>query len=377
MIKARQELTVDMIRFFTDLLNKEMGTIMQTNRRHFIKSALAAGMVAGSGAHRLLFAAESSASATVAIPRKRAAISAGGDRTQNIIDALKPFSREIKDAIGNRPVVIKPNNVAIDVQLCATHVDALVGILEFLRSIGKTENIAIAESAASGPTFEGYENYGYMKLKDRYKVDLVDLDREPVEQMHVVNDGDFHPHFVRMSKLLLDPETFLISAAVMKTHDRVVATLSLKNIVFGAPIKDEGFRWGPGGTKGARNDKPITHGGGFKGVNYNLFQLSKVLHPDLSIIDGFQGMEGNGPVGGTPVDHKVAVVSLDWFAADRTAVELMGIDFADMGYLNYCVQAGIGDADIQQIEQLGEAIEPHKRKYRLHNRIEDQLIWKA
>ncbi len=354
-----------------------MGTIMQTNRRRFMKSALAAGLVAGSGAHRLLFAAESSVSAIAPTPRKRAAISAGDDRTQNIIDSLKPFAREIKDAIGNRPVVIKPNNVAIDVQLCATHVDALTGILEFLKSIGKTENIAIAESAASGPTFEGYENYGYMKLKDRYKVDLIDLDREPVQQMHVVNDGDFHPHFVRMSKLLLDPETFLISAAVMKTHDRVVATLSLKNIVFGAPIKDEGFRWGPGGTKGARNDKPITHGGGFKGVNYNLFQLSNVLHPDLSIIDGFQGMEGNGPVGGTPVDHKVAVASLDWFAADRTAVELMGIDFTDMGYLNYCVQAGIGDADIQQIEQMGVAIEPHKKKYRLHDRVEDQLIWKA
>ena len=30
----------------------------------------------------------------------------------------------------------------------------------------------------------------------------------------------------------------------MKTHDRVFATLSLKNIVFGSPIKDKGFGFG-------------------------------------------------------------------------------------------------------------------------------------
>ncbi len=334
----------------------------------------------GVGIPRSVFSFESLTQTRAFCPdsmMNRAAISTGENRTQNIIDALKPFAKEIKEAIGNRPVVIKPNNVAIDVPLCATHADCIAGILEFLASIGKTDRIAIAESAASGPTFEGFENYGYMKLKDKYGVDLVDLDKEPVQRMHVLSDEDFHPQFVRLSNLLLDPETYLISAAVMKTHDRVVTTLSLKNIVFGAPIKDEGFRWGRGAKEGARNDKPVTHGGGSKGVNYNLFQLSRVLHPDLAIIDGFQGMEGNGPVGGTPVDHKVAVASMHWYTADRTAVELMGIDFADIGYLNYCAQAGIGEADISKIEQLGVSIEDHRKKYRLHDQVQDQLIWKS
>lgn len=308
--------------------------------------------------------------------RNKACISAGDDRTQNIINALKPFAKEIKAAVGNRRIVIKPNNVAIDQQLCATHADALAGIIEFLKSIDVKNDMIIAESAASGPTFEGFENYGYPKLKSQYGVELIDLDKEPIQMRHVVNDGDMHPYFVRMSKLLLDPETFLISAAVMKTHDRVIATLSLKNIVFGAPIKDEGFRWGRGGRQGARNDKPITHGGGFKGVNYNLFKLAPELHPDLSVIDGFQGMEGNGPVGGTPVDHKVAVAGLHWFSADRTALELMGINFDDVGYLNYCAQAGMGEADVSKIEQLGERIEDHVKKYKLHDRAEQQLIWK-
>jgi uncharacterized protein (DUF362 family) len=46
-------------------------------------------------------------------------------------------------------------------------------------------------------------------------------------------------------------------------------------------------------------------------------------------------MEGNGPIDGTPVDHRVCVASTDWFAADRVAVELMGLDFEKVGYLNF------------------------------------------
>lgn len=351
-----------------------------SSRRHFLKSTIVGGIAAqGLFPSTRLLASESAAASGAVYQRvkNKAAISAGGDRVQNIVNALKPFAKEIKEAIGTKSIVIKPNNVATTNQLCATHADSMAGIIEFLKSLDLKNEIVIAESAADAPTIEGFENYGYTRLKDKYNVALIDLDKEPYRTLHVVDDGDFHPRFIRMAGRLLDPNTFRISAAVMKTHDRVVATLSLKNLVFGAPIKDEGFRWGPKSKPGAKTDKPITHGGGCKGINYNLFQLASSLHPHLSIIDGYQGMEGNGPVGGTPVDHKVAVAALDWFSADRTAVELMGIDFAYMGYLNYCAQAGMGEVDVAKIEQLGERIEGHRKKYKLHDRVDDQLIWKS
>lgn len=46
------------------------------------------------------------------------------------------------------------------------------------------------------------------------------------------------------------------------------------------------------------SDKPILHGGGAHGININLAMLSPMLHPSLSVIDGFEGMEGNGPIYG-------------------------------------------------------------------------------
>ena len=161
----------------------------------------------------------------------------------------------------------------------------------------------------------------------------------------------------------------------MKTHDRVLATLSLKNIVLGAPVKDIGFSWSPSKKPGTVNDKPIVHGGGYRGLNYNLYALAPRLHPHLAVIDGFEGMEGNGPNRGTPVDHRVCVAGLDWLATDRVGIELMGIDFAKVGYLNYCAQAGLGTADLNKIKITGETIESHKKSYKLSDNIDKQLVW--
>ena len=301
------------------------------------------------------------------------ALTAGNDRADIIFRSLGSFKKEIATAIGKRRVVIKPNNVSIDRQLAASHAGSLEGILEFLKSIGKT-NVVIAESAASGPTLEGFANFGYDKLAGKYGAKLMDLDQQEVEMVYAFDEKDFRPHGIRMSKVLLDPNNFIISAAKFKTHDRVVATLSLKNIIVGAPIKDPGFRWS-GGKAGAKNDKPLTHGNGFRGINYNLYALAPRLHPHLAVIDGYEGMEGNGPVGGTPVDHKVAVVSLDWLAADRVAVELMGIDYTKVGYLNFCAQAGLGQGDLSKIEVVGAKIADHIKKYKLSDNFDQQMIW--
>ncbi|NQT12716.1 MAG: DUF362 domain-containing protein, partial [Planctomycetes bacterium] len=336
-------------------------------RREFLKTSLLGGLAAAT-VGRLTVPA-SAVESGGAESKSRVALRAGDDRADNVFQGLTPFRDEIARAIGDRQVVIKPNNVSIEIQLAATHAECLEGILEFLKSIDKLDNVVIAESAANGPTLEGFANFGYPRLADKYGAKLVDLDQAATETVYVFDQKDLRPHAVRMSRLLLDPQSFIISAAIMKTHDQVLATLSLKNVVFGAPVKDPGFRWGRGRVPGKITQKPIAHGSGVYGINYNLFTLAQRLHPDLAVIDGFAGMEGNGPTGGSLVDHRVAVVSPDWLAADRVGVELMGIDFAKIGYLNYCAQAKMGQADLEKIEILGEPVARHVRSYRLHDNV--------
>lgn len=203
--------------------------------------------------------------------------------------------------------------------------------------------------------------------------------------MYVLGEHDIRPHQVKVSQIISDPGSYVVSVARMKTHNTVGATLSLKNIVFGSPIKDPGFtlysedkRF----SEKARESKPGTvsykrllHGSGFHAVNYNMASLAQKLHPDLAVIDGHTGMEHNGPTLGTPIDHRVCIVSQDWLSADRVGVELMGIDFSKIGYLNHCLNMDLGNADLSKIEIIGENLGDHIKQYKLPDNFEKQIIW--
>ncbi len=340
------------------------------SRRSFLKTSLIGSAAAAAAAWRLPLAMAADSPSPAPGPfTSRVSLATGDDRANIAFKSLQPFKKQIAAAIGNKRVILKPNNVIINKPLCATHADNLEGIIEFLHSIGK-KNIVIAESPANGSAFDGFSNYDYNKFEAKYAVKLVSLDKEDFEIVQCVDEKDMQPHPVRMSKMMIDhANNFIISAAKLKTHDLVGITLSLKNVVVGSALKD------PVPT-GGKNDKRLTHGGGTHGINYNLFALSAKLHPDLAVIDGFQGMEGTGPVNGTPIDQKVCLASMDWLAADRVGAELMGVDFNKIGYLSFCAKAGDrGEADLTKIEILGPAIKDVAKTYQLPRQWEQITSW--
>jgi len=347
------------------------------HRRDFIKTSLLGGIAATIIPS---FAMETMAKQTkVSVSTNNSGVSlvTGTDRADMAFRALQPLSKEITQAVGNKRIIVKPNLVASNIQLSAIHKDTIEGILEFYKSIGKLENVIIAESAADGPTMKAFDNYGYMPLADKYKVKLVDIDDSSPKLLYVVDELDIRPKAIRMASLLMDRDNFVMSVARMKTHDRVVATLTLKNVAVAAPIKDTGFAFSRNRAAGARSDKAIIHGNGFRGINYNLFNVAFSVRPDLGFIEGYDGMEGDGPTNGTVVDHRVCVAGLDWLSVDRVGVELMGIDPSRIGYLNFCADAGMGQFDISKIDIIGEKIADHIIPYKLSRNIEKQMQWKV
>ena len=345
-----------------------METECFTSRRNFLKTSLIGGSAA---VVALRLPSARNGVVAPAVKRQftsRVALTSGEDRANLAFKALEPFKKEIAAAIGDKRVILKPNNVIINKSLCATHADNLEGILEFLKSIDK-KNIVIAESPANGSALDGFANYGYNKFVGQYGVKLVNLDTEGDEIVQCIDEKDFQPHACRVSKLILDPNNFIISAAKLKTHDLVGITLSLKNIVVGSGIKDSP-------AAGGKSDKRLMHGGGTHGINYNLFTLSAKLHPDLAVIDGYEGMEGTGPVNGTPVEQRVCMASMDWLAADRVGAALMGVDISKIGYLTYCIQAGgRGEGDLSKIEIVGPAIKDVAKTYQLPQDWEQITSW--
>jgi uncharacterized protein (DUF362 family) len=285
----------------------------------------------------------------------------GNDRREIVYQALKKIEDEVLASIGGKKILIKPNFVITTRQLAATGVDAVRGILDFLTPHYKKQ-ILIGESTISKQgTFDGYKNYGYLPLEKEYNVKLIDLNEQPWQYRYVF--GKSHrPTPIRIISTFLDPDMYIISAAKMKTHDRVVTTLSLKNVLLGAPLNDY-----------KKNDKGLTHAAyNFSPeavLHYNMFHLAQEIYPDLGVIDGFVAMEGNGPTGGTPVDARLALASLDPLAMDILATRLMGFDPGRIMYLTSMAQAGMGQGDLDKIEVLGTPPEQCQHHFKAHKRL--------
>ena len=298
----------------------------------------------------------------------------GEDRRKNVAAALALVEGEILPVLRQKKyVVIKPNVVSLIQPLAATHADALNGILDFLAPRFKGP-VVIAESSAAD-TFTGYEHFGYTKVPAEHKgreVRLVDLYAEARYQVLHILDDNLHLQPVRLAARLLDPDAYVICAGAMKTHNAVVATLSVKNMALGAPLRSgpkEAARW---------SDKRRYHVG-IRQMHYNIMLTAQRLRPffGATVIDGFEGMEGNGPMAGTPVPSRVAIASTDYVAADRVGVECMGLDPNWVGYLQYCGQVGLGNYDMAKIDLLGPAVSTVQKKYALHKDVERQLQWLA
>ena len=93
------------------------------------------------------------------------------------------------------------------------------------------------------------------------------------------------------------------------------------------------------------------------------------------MIDAFEAMEGNGPLTGTMLDHRIAVASTDYLAADRVMLEAMDVKPDTVGHLVYCAQAGLGQYDLSKIDVCGEKIADVRKPYRMPAELESILEW--
>jgi uncharacterized protein (DUF362 family) len=283
----------------------------------------------------------------------RVALVKGNDRKANIRKALELIADDI-DLKGRRPV-IKVNFVCTYTPLSATHPDATQAIVEFLKDRGE-KDIAVAEGATVGTTSRGFREYGYHNLAKDYDLELIDLNEPDSWKVVYVIHPDMRPHPVRVAQTMVDPNNCIISATRLKSHLQVGVTLNTKNVIMGAIMVSDKDRMHPSEA-------------GNRVLDYNLFTVMQHLHIDLGVLDGFQGMEGNGPLKGDPVDHRLALASTDYVAVDRVGTEVMGADFDEIRYLNYLWDWGFGEGDLSKIEVIGETIESCRKQYKLSSRF--------
>jgi uncharacterized protein (DUF362 family) len=303
--------------------------------------------------------------------RSSVSFTTGTERRQMLFEVMKPFQNEIKAGLKKKQLIIKPNMVVTNIPLCAAHVDAMRALLEFIKPMYKGQ-IIIAESSSSVNSSDGFKNYGYLDLAKEFNLKFIDINTSSTGTPVYILDRNLHLDKIQASDVLTGPDNYVISLSRLKTHNSVVMTGAIKNLAMAAPLN-------PGAVNGA---KPISykrnmHSGGSRFLHYNMFLMTPYVKPDFSVIDGLEGMEGNGPINGTPVDHRIAMASFDPVAMDSMAARLMGIPLEDVGYLNYLAAAGMGNLDRDKIDIIGGK-DPEKSiiTYKLPTNIKTQLEWK-
>ncbi|MFC1900154.1 DUF362 domain-containing protein [Chloroflexota bacterium] len=289
--------------------------------------------------------------------KPKVALTKGANRSENIDKALRLIEKDI-DLTRKSNLFIKVNFVLTDNQLAATHVDGVRTLLKFLRE-RYNGNITIGESTL-GPVSKGFENYGYLDLVKEFDVELVDLNDGECEMFELYN-SELQPMKVHFSRQLLASD-YLISIGPSKTHDFVVVTLSIKNVIMG-------------GVSFNHDDKIKIHQG-HPVMNLNLYLMASRCLPRLSIIDGYTGMEGEGPGIGDPVNWGIAVASCSAVAADCLTASLMGFDISDIGYLWYLQKKGYGIGDISQMDIIGENPEQCRHSFKPHPEFSRQKQWR-
>ena len=156
-----------------------------------------------------------------------------------------------------------------------------------------------------------------------------------------------NPHGLIMKQLtlasILKDVDAIICVAKLKTHGMMTYTGAVKNM-FGVV---------PGIAKAEYH---------FNMSDYDVFadaliDICVASNPVLSFIDGIVGMEGNGPMAGTPVKTCAVLASSSPYHLDMAACRLIGLAPKDVPTLRRAVRRGMVKEDMSDIEFVGDSYE--------------------
>ena len=255
-------------------------------------------------------------------------------------DLITRGLRELQIDLRGARVLLKPNLVEYEPgTVINTHPRVVMGAAVACRRLG-AKSVTVAEGPGHRRDLEYLvASTGLGELLRGENIALVDLNHDDVHRM-ALRTWFTTLREVAFPQALLDADV-VISMPKLKTHHWAGLTCSMKNL-FGV-VPGAVYGW----------PKNVLH---FHGIVESILDLSATVRPQLAIVDGVIGMEGDGPIMGTPKPVGVVLMGRDLVAVDATAARIMSLRPERVAYLDEASRF-LGNLSAQHIPMRGEPLE--------------------
>jgi uncharacterized protein (DUF362 family) len=202
-------------------------------------------------------------------------------------------------------VLLKPNLLtgARPTKECVTRPEIVYCIAQMVQAVGGKP--FIGDSPAFGSAYGVAKANNYLPLMEELNIQMVEFHGKRYE---TVSEEFNH---LRLCKEAMDADV-VINLPKLKSHLQLTLTMGVKNLFGCVPGKMKAWWHMEAGKDRAR-------------FGAMLVETARAINPNLTIVDGIIGHEGNGPSGGEPRRLNVLAASTDVFAVDRALVEILKV----------------------------------------------------
>ena len=252
-----------------------------------------------------------------------------------------------REAVRGKRILLKPNLVetAVGQPHINTSPEVVRAVIVAFRRLDARQVVVAEGQGHRRDSWLVLDESGMRDVLKETGTPFVDLNHD--EPVAVRNPG----RWTSLKSLYL-PKTvlaadWLVSLPKLKTHHWAGVTCAMKNL-FGV-MPGLVYGW----------PKNVLH---HNGISNSILDINTTVRSALAIVDGVVGMEGDGPIMGSPKRAGCLIMGRNLPAVDATAVRVMGLNPYGVDYLSGA-SGRLGPIREANITQLGEAIEAVRTRF--------------
>lgn len=224
----------------------------------------------------------------------------------------------------------------------------LLGILK-----DRAGKVILGESDGGNHSFtadQAFKGHGMPEICEETGADLVNLSTLPSQFIEDTVQGKRVK--VQVPDLLVNEIDCFLSVPVLKVHVMTQVTLSIKNL------------WGC-----YPDTMRCLH---HKHLSRKLALLTRIVNPQIVLIDGTYALDGHGPMYGEALKTDLIIASNNPVIADTFGSTIMGIPVSNVEHIMISEKEGLGTTNLEMV-QFNEDWKKYQMHFQTNKTVIDRL----